>query len=1453
MNHPDPEQTPSPSCAWCTVLAPAPLRLEDRIVLEAAGLPDGPTDQHAHSDVSAAPDHADDGGHADASHLTEHDAPHPQPSADHDVVAASLARALAEFTRDGVAAGGHRLLLISDDVSQADALAQAAGAKVTTIVFDADAPLDALLQQIQAVVGHQDLKSIALATHGDGDGGFALTAGHAVDLAALSDPQMQAFWRGLAALLRDDGRIDLLACDVAGPDAGDALVARLEAFTGVDFAASADATGAASSGGDWLLESDGIDVAPVYFDGARLTEFTETLAPPTVTESGTSPAPAVGTHGPVVLDPNITVTDGGTGNLEGAAVRIKTDTFVPGEDVLDFTPSANVNGSYDPDTGILILSGSASAAEYQAVLRSVTYENTSDLPQTHQREILFTIGDNFEGCMYVEETGHYFRMQVVPPNNLSFAAASSAADAAAFYGLQGYLATITCDEEDIDMMTLVPSPFEQVWLGASDEAVEGIWQWITGPEAGTVFWNGAAGGTPVGGMYTSWQGGQPDDGGGVSDHLAIANTGLWRDDSGASLHRFVIEFGGLDVDGRGGLAGSALVATVNIAVEEPNHAPVLDDSGGMGLMPVLEDAIGNGGTRVADIVASAGGDRITDANTGALEGIALIAIDGTHGNWQYSTDWGGSWQDVGNVSGMNALLLRDTDLLRFQPDPNWHGSIPGGISFRAWDRTAGSAGDYVDASATGGEHAFSVASETASIQVAAVNDAPVLDHNAAFALSDIDEDDLLNDGTTVATLLASAGGDRVTDADGNPEGIALLSLDVAHGTWQYSLDGGQTWTDVDSVSSSHALLLRATDLLRFQPDENWNGALTDALTFRAWDQTSGTAGSYANATSGGGSTAFSATTAAAALDVRSVNDLPTLVIPLPDHTTDEDAPFSFQVPADAFADIDHALLNYTATLEDGSPLPAWLVFDPHTRTFSGTPTNDDLGTLRVRVTADDGAGGAVSDIFILTISNTNDPPTVVLPLPEQPATEGAAFQFQVPTGAFVDVDRDELNYSATLANGDPLPDWLVFDPQTRLFTGTPAAGDVGTLQVRISADDGHGGSVSDVFAITVAALPAPDPDPNPDPVPDPGGNSVNPPDPGDPDGPTSPNHSSDHTSSADNGGEAPDDVSTDDPTGGDGWSSPLQDLGTEDEWNAAPDPLSTTESHNTGEAEALSSSAPNDTERADAAGAEAQAVAAAEGSAGGGVAARLEENEPAFADREEEDALQILALNSQVQDALLTAELLADETQPIEFRAAWETILVAYASSGDELATYLQSAFRAVTESACVFKSSEEALAALLSELRLAGDDDLELDLDALVARLRAAQDHVRLASTELQDAIRAAAVAGQEERFDRVLEDVIRAVLQQLMTSNEQLYIETHALATAGALLRAARLSGTQLTAAELDDATVQARGAARAEFVELRKSWDRVAEDVFAAFVARLVNERDADGARPPIDPGI
>src|SRR5690606_32155790 len=107
-------------------------------------------------------------------------------------------------------------------------------------------------------------------------------------------------------------------------------------------------------------------------------------------------------------------------------------------------------------------------------------------------------------------------------------------------------------------------------------------------------------------------------------------------------------------------------------------------------------------------------------------------------------------------------------------------------------------------------------------------------------------------------------------------GIAITGLDAAHGTWQYTLDGS-TWIDIGAVSAGAALLLPADGIARigFTPNADYNGTIAQALSFRAWDRSAGTAGTRVDTTRNGGSTAFSADTGSFDMVVTPVNDAPT--------------------------------------------------------------------------------------------------------------------------------------------------------------------------------------------------------------------------------------------------------------------------------------------------------------------------------------------------------------------------------------------------------------------------------------------------------------------------------------------------------------------------------------------------------------------------------------------------
>src|SRR5205085_9396491 len=79
------------------------------------------------------------------------------------------------------------------------------------------------------------------------------------------------------------------------------------------------------------------------------------------------------------IDATINITDPDSTNLTGATAQI-TANYVNGEDILSFTNTANIIGAFNAVTGKLTLTGSDTVASYQAALRAIKYNNTSENP-----------------------------------------------------------------------------------------------------------------------------------------------------------------------------------------------------------------------------------------------------------------------------------------------------------------------------------------------------------------------------------------------------------------------------------------------------------------------------------------------------------------------------------------------------------------------------------------------------------------------------------------------------------------------------------------------------------------------------------------------------------------------------------------------------------------------------------------------------------------------------------------------------------------------------------------------------------------------------------------------------------------------------------------------------------------------------------------------------------------
>jgi hypothetical protein len=207
------------------------------------------------------------------------------------------------------------------------------------------------------------------------------------------------------------------------------------------------------------------------------------------------------------------------------------------------------------------------------------------------------------------------------------------------------------------------------------------------------------------------------------------------------------------------------------------------------------------------------------------------------------------------VSSSTARLLTGTDLVRFLPATSFAGKAY--LAARAWDGSTGIAGNTANTTISGGTSAFSTTFLTATI---VVNNAPTL--GTAPTLTNVPEDTTKLFGISILPTN--------DDNAGALKGVALVGASGA-GNWEYALNG-VTFLALGNVSYTSARLLPSTATVRFRPVTNQTGQAS--LTYLAWDQTQGIAGSLFAVTTGGAN-AFSAGTATIQFNVTPVNDAPT--------------------------------------------------------------------------------------------------------------------------------------------------------------------------------------------------------------------------------------------------------------------------------------------------------------------------------------------------------------------------------------------------------------------------------------------------------------------------------------------------------------------------------------------------------------------------------------------------
>lgn len=283
------------------------------------------------------------------------------------------------------------------------------------------------------------------------------------------------------------------------------------------------------------------------------------IAPPIITATGNQTF-CPGTSLNIVETVSIT-SDPAEPETDALYIQISSG-YISSQDILTLSnPTAHpkIITSWDSFAGKLKLSSPTGAkipyTDFEAAIKDIVYSNSSPNP-SGTRNFSITIGQ----ANFLPSTDHYY--EFVSSIGITWTAAKTAAEALKYYGLKGYLATISSVEE-------VRISGEQAkgagWIGGSDVATEGVWKWVTGPEGlanggtGITFWNGLANGTPPNFAY--WNTNEPNQSGDEDyAHITAPGVGIpgsWNDLSNTGSltpgnnfqpKGYIVEYGGMAGD-----------------------------------------------------------------------------------------------------------------------------------------------------------------------------------------------------------------------------------------------------------------------------------------------------------------------------------------------------------------------------------------------------------------------------------------------------------------------------------------------------------------------------------------------------------------------------------------------------------------------------------------------------------------------------------------------------------------------------------------------------------------------------------------------------------------------------------------------------------------------------------------------------------------------------------------
>jgi RHS repeat-associated protein len=143
--------------------------------------------------------------------------------------------------------------------------------------------------------------------------------------------------------------------------------------------------------------------------------------------------------------------------------------------------------------------------------------------------------------------------------------------------------------------------------------------------------------------------------------------------------------------------------------------------------------------------------------------------------------------------------------------------------------------------------------------------------------------------------------------------------------------------------------------------------------------------------------------------------------------------------------------------------PEGMSLEASSGTLRWTPRADQIGPHDVVLQAVDAQGAAAKQSFTITVRGVNLPPTIAS-TPSTTAAIGVAYTYAVQAS---DPNNDPLTFALTTA-----PAGMTADASTGVVRWTPLSTQLGPQNVAIRVTDGQGGSVTQLYTITVSSAAA---------------------------------------------------------------------------------------------------------------------------------------------------------------------------------------------------------------------------------------------------------------------------------------------------------------------------------------------------------------------------------------------